>query len=179
MDGQFWWAANVRFRPIADITAVSHNADMRPLSLIALLVAVGACEKEQQLDCTKVDLQNLDRCFEQNRAKGEPASLVACLPFSEPLVTTGIWVVGFEKNDFLEGWGRRLPPADLLWTEASGASLIVDDKVREKIAPVGPEIYALEVDVVGRRALCPVGSIPNAYPIAVEKLKVRRRIGKR
>jgi hypothetical protein len=151
---------------------------MRGLPLLGLLLALGACQKEQPLDCIKMDLQNLDRCFEQNRAEGEPASLVACLPFSEPLVTTGIWVVGFEKNDFFEGWGRRVPPAELLWTEATGASLIVDDQVREKIAPVGPEIYALQVDVVGRRALCPVGSIPSAYPIAVEKLKVRRRIGK-
>jgi hypothetical protein len=86
--------------------------------------------------------------------------------------------VGFEKNDFFEGWGKRVPPADLLWTEATGASLIVDDKVRQVIAPIGPTIYALQVEVVGRRALCPSGVL-NAYPIAVEKLKVTRRIGTR
>lgn len=167
----------VRFPPVADIRVVSHNGDMRALSLIALLVAAGACHKEQPLDCTKTDLQSVDRCFEHNRAKGEPATLVACLPFSEPLVTTGIWVVGFEKNDFFEGWGKRGPPGDL-WTGGTGASLILDEKTRERIAPVGPEIHAFEVDVVGRRALCPVG-ILSAYPIAVEKLKVRARIGKR
>lgn len=125
-----------------------------------------------------MDLQSEDRCFEQNRAKGEPVRVVACLPFSKPLVTNGIWVVGFEKNDFFEGLGKRVPPADFLWTRSTGASLVVDDKVQERIAPVGPEIYALEVEVVGRRALCPVGLL-NAYPIAVEKLKVIRRIGKR
>jgi hypothetical protein len=151
---------------------------MRPLSLVALLVAVGACQKEQPLDCINVDLQSVSGCFEQNRAKGEPASLVACLPFSKPLTTTGIWVVGFEKNDFFEGSGRDVPAADFLWTEATGASLIVDEGVQRAVAPVGPKIYALQVDVVGRRALCPVGS-PNAYPIAVEKLEVRRRIGTR
>ncbi len=123
-----------------------------------------------------MDLERSSRCYELNRPKGSSASLVACFPFSQPLVTTGIWVVGFEKNDFFEGWGKRVPPADVLWTEATGASLIVDDKVRQGIAPVGPEIYALQVEVVGRRALCPVDII-NAYPIAVEKLKVTRRIG--
>jgi hypothetical protein len=151
---------------------------MRAFSLIALLVGISACQKEQSLDCTKVDLPSEERCFERNRAKGEAASLVACLPFSEPLATTGIWVVGFEKNDFFEGWGSVVPAADILWTGSTGASLIVDDKVTEKVAPLGPEIYALQVDVVGRRALCPVGVL-NAYPIAVEELKVRRRIGKR
>jgi hypothetical protein len=150
---------------------------MRALQIIALMFAVVACRKEQSLDCTKMDLKSLDRCFEQNRAKGEPASLVACLPFSDPLVTNGIWVVGFEKNDFFEGWDGRFPPGDL-WTGTTGAGLIVDEKVLERIAPVGPATYAWEVDVVGRRALCPAG-ILNPYPIVVEKLNVRRRIGKR
>ena len=123
-----------------------------------------------------MDLQSVDRCFEQNRANGEAASLVACLPFSERLVTSGIWVVGFEKNDFFEGRGARLPPADVMWKQSTGASLIVDDKVQEKVAPAGPHVYALQVEVVGRRALCPVGVL-NAYPIAVQQLKIMRRIG--
>jgi hypothetical protein len=166
------------FDPLQTLQPSARTSDMRPLSLIALLVSLGACQKEQPLDCMNVDLQSEHDCFEQNRAKGERASLLACLPFSEPLMTTGIWVVGFEKNDFFEGFGKHLPAADFLWTEGTGASLIVDDDVRRRIAPVGPKIHALQVDVVGRRALCPV-SFPNAYPIVVEKLEVRRRIGTR
>jgi len=147
---------------------------VRALILIWLPLAMGACQQQKPLDCTKVDLASVDRCFEQNRAKGEAASLVACLPFSERLMTNGTWVVGFEKNDFFE-WGARVPPADVMWTESTGASLIVGDKVREKVAPAGPQTYAFQVDVVGRRALCPLGAL-NGYPIAVEKLKINRRI---
>jgi len=149
---------------------------VRALLLIWLSVALGACQKEQPLDCSKMILRNVDSCFQKNRSKGEAASLVACLPFSERLKTSGIWVVGFEKNDFFEGWGARLPPADIIWNQSTGASLVVDDELQKKVAPIGPHTYALQVDIVGRRALCPVGFL-NAYPIAVEQLKVERRIG--
>ena len=54
----------------------------------------------------------------------------------------------------------------------------MDEKTQEKVAPSGPLTYALEVEVVGRRALCPLGAM-NPYPIAVEKLKVIRRIATR
>jgi hypothetical protein len=89
-------------------------------------------------------------------------------------MTKGTWVVGFEKNDFFEG--PRPPPTDVMWIDSTGADLILDDdKLQEKVAPAGPQTYAFQVDVVGRRALCPVGNL-NAYPVAVEKLKINRRI---
>ena len=151
---------------------------MRALLIMWVLLALGGCRKEEPLDCTKIDMERELRCFDENRAKGEAESAVACLHFSKQLKTSGIWVVGFEKNDFFEGWGQRPPPADIMWTASTGASLIVNDAVRQKVAPPGPGFYAFEVDVVGRRALCPVGGI-IPYPIAVEQLKVKRRIGVR
>lgn len=140
------------------------------------MLTASACEKGQPVDCTKLNMQSVDRCFEQNRAKGEAATLITCLPFSEPLTTDGVWVVGFEKNDFFEG--RLSVPPDVMWNESTGASLIVDDKAQQKIAPVGPHFYAFQVEVVGRRALCPVGAM-NPYPIAVESLRIVRRIANR
>jgi len=98
--------------------------------------------------------------------------LTTCLPFSEPLNTTGIWVVGFEKNDFFEG--PKPPSAQIMWEESTGAELVVDEKVYRP----NHDIEALEVELVGRRALCPTGVI-NAYPIAVETLHIRRRLGRR
>ena len=147
--------------------------------LTCLALGVSACHGGQPLDCTKVDLPRLDSCFDQNRTKGEPASAITCLPFSGRLKTSGIWVVGFERSAFFEGWGARLPPADIMWNESTGADLIVDDKMLKTAAPdAGRLTYALQVDVLGRRALCPVGAL-NAYPIAVEQLTVKRRIGVR
>jgi hypothetical protein len=169
-------AALVSFRPIADIAPGSHKGDVRALILICLALGIGACHGEQPLDCTKLDRASQDSCFERNSDKGEAEKSVACLPFSKPLMTSGIWVVGFEKSDFLEGWGARVPPGDVMWKQSTGADLIVDDEMLKKIAPnLGPQSYAFQVDVVGRRALCPAG-YPNAYPISVEKLTVRRLI---
>jgi hypothetical protein len=88
--------------------------------------------------------------------------------------TEGTWVVGFEKNDFFEGQQR--PRADMMWTKPTASGLIVDDKVQEKVAPAGPHIYAFQVNVVGRRPLCPIG-IVNPYPVVVQQLKIIRRIG--
>lgn len=149
---------------------------MRTLTLISLLLTASACGKGQPVDCTKLNMQSVDRCFEKNRTKGEVATLITCLPFSDRLTTDGVWIVGFEKNDFFEGPLTVSP--DVMWNQSTGASLVVDDKLHQKIAPAGPQFYAIQVDVVGRRALCPVGAL-NPYPIAVESLKIVRHLGSR
>jgi hypothetical protein len=141
-----------------------------------LLPLLSGCTHHEQVDCTALQWPALSKCFDENKSRGEPASLLACLPFSQPVKTEGTWVVGFEKSDFFEG--KRIPPADVMWTQSTGSDLIVDDRTRERIAPAGPQIYAFQVDVVGRRALCPIGVL-NSYPIAVERLKIKRRIGSR
>lgn len=110
--------------------------------------------------------------MDENQLKGEATMLTACWPFSEPIKTSGIWVVGFEKNDFFEG--PKAPPAQNIWQGSTGAELAVDEKVYEP----KHEIEALEVTLVGRRALCPIGVI-NSYPIAVERLQIRRSLGTR
>ena len=123
------------------------------------------------MDCTKVDMDALNRCWAKNESKGEASALIACLPFSDRIMTEGFWVVGFEKNDFFER--KRPPPEDILWSQSTGAELVVD---RRLLKPSGATTRIFEVAVVGRRALCPVGGL-NEYPIAVEKLQIRRRIG--
>jgi hypothetical protein len=142
---------------------------MRIAIILAAIAGLSACGRQQPVDCTKIDMASFDRCWAQNRAKGEASAVVACRPFSERLSTEGVWVVGFEKNDFFEG--KRQPPNDGFQSRSTGAALIVDERLFKPAHPV----RAFEVAVVGRRALCPVGVL-NAYPIAVEKLRIRRRI---
>lgn len=110
--------------------------------------------------------------MEANKSKGETTMLTACLPFSAPLRTSGIWVVGFEKNDFFEG--SKPPPTRVMWEGSTGAELIVDEKTYRS----NHRIEALQVEVIGRRALCPIGAA-NPYPIAVETLQIKRRLGSR
>jgi len=98
--------------------------------------------------------------------------LTACLPFSQPLKTTGVWIIGFETNIFFEG--PKPPAVEDMWDRTTGAELVVDEKIYKWVPK--PEIEALQVDLVGRRSLCPVGAI-NPYPIAVQKLQIRRRLG--
>jgi hypothetical protein len=138
-----------------------------PLALLVLLLT--GCEKRQSVDCTRLDLAGVERCYERNRARGEVAAMVSCLPFSATLKTGGIWVVGFEKNDFWEGPLR--PSPQVLKSQSTGAELIVDEATFKP----SPDIRAYEVEVGGRRALCPIGVV-NPYPIAVEKLRIRRRV---
>jgi len=121
------------------------------------------------VDCTTFDMAAFNECWGKNRAQGETSSVVACRPFSDRISTEGVWVVGFEKSDFFDG--KRRPPDDVLWSQSTGAELIVDERLFKP--PVHPR--AFEVAIVGRRALCPMGVL-NAYPIAVEKLHIRRRI---
>jgi hypothetical protein len=77
--------------------------------------------------------------------------------------------VGFEKNDFFEG--GRAPPSDVLWTESTGAELMVDEKLYR---PTN-RVQALQVQLIGRRAMCPVGPI-NPYPIIVQSLLIKGRL---
>lgn len=143
---------------------------MRPIILLALLPVLVACGKPEPVNCVGMDLEASERCFEDKRDSGWATAMIACYPFSQPLTTQGVWVIGFEKNDFFEGWRRR-PPEEVLWTDHTGADLIVDEAM---FKPTN-ETRAFEVAVRGRRALCPLDVI-NPYPIAVEKLQIKRRI---
>ncbi len=138
-----------------------------------MLPLMAACDR-QQLDCTSISLADVRRCEETNKGKSAKEILLACLPFSEPLKTNGVWVVGFEKNDFFEG--SRTPPPEIIWTETTGANLIADEGVRPPTDR--GEYRAVRVEIVGRRALCALGPI-NPYPIAVEQLKVTEDLGVR
>lgn len=142
---------------------------MRHIILLALLPFLVACGKPETVDCTGIDFEASERCFEGKRDSGWATALIACFPFSQPLTTQGVWVVGFEKNDFFEG--LRRPPEEVLWTDHTGAELIVDEAIFQ---PTN-ETRAFEVAVRGRRALCPMDVI-NPYPIAVETLQIKRQI---
>lgn len=134
------------------------------------MIALTACDEQPLVDCTRLDMAAVERCWDRRRGDGEASAVVACLPFSQRLSTEGFWVVGFEKNDFFEGKNR--PPDKVLWSGSTGAALILN----EGVFNVPERTQAFEVSVVGRRALCPMGAT-HAYPIAVEKLEVRRRVG--
>lgn len=108
------------------------------------------------------------RCTEENEAKGQRAVLLNCLPFSDPVKTTGLWVIGFEKNDFFEG--KRPAEKDII-TQDSDTELVWDGDVRST-APYD----VLEVELTGRRSLCEFTGI-TPHLIVAEELKVKSRRG--
>jgi len=164
-----------RFEPLRTLTSCPRNAGMAIRKWLLLLPLLGGCTHQERVDCTAIQWPTLSKCFDEHRSHGDGAMLLACMPFSQPIKTEGTWVLGFEVSDFIEG--KRPPPADMMWTDPAGSELILDDKVHEKIPPVGPQSYAFQVAVVGRRALCPIGI--REYPIVVSNLKILRRIGVR
>jgi hypothetical protein len=136
---------------------------------LVVLPLLGGCTRQPQIDCAAIQWPTLSKCFDEHRSEGEYAGYLACFPFSEPLKTEGTWVVGFEKNDFWEG--RRPPPAEVLWNDSTGAQLWVDEKLYR---PAVGKVEALQVEVVGRRAMCAVGPI-NPYPIIVQSLHIKAK----
>ena len=105
----------------------------------------------------------------ENQSKGDRAMLLKCLPFSEPEKIAGLWVVGFEKNDFFEG---RRPTGRSIITRASDTKLVAVDDVRST-APYD----ALEVELTGRRLLCPTNPVQPHLIVANDlRVKSRRRL---
>ena len=132
-------------------------------------MALGGCTRHEQIDCTAGQWPAWHKCLDDHQSQGTSASFLACLPFSEAINTEGVWVVGFEKNDFFEG--PRTPPSEVLWTGSTGTELMVD----EKLYRPNNRVEALKVRLIGRRALCPMGLI-NPYPIIVQSLRISGRL---
>jgi hypothetical protein len=108
------------------------------------------------------------RCMEENGSRGERATLLKCLPYSEPVKITGLWVVGFEKNDFFEG---MRPTGESIIRQDSDTELVTNADVRST-APYD----ALEVELTGRRSLCRFTEV-TPHVIVVDNLKVKSRRG--
>ena len=138
---------------------------MRVLSLLALAL-LSSCGEEQVVDCRSNLTAKTARCLDENMSKGERGMLLACLPFSEPVKTSGLWVIGFEKNDFFEG---KRPITGSIITQDSDTELVWDEDLRSK-APYD----ALEVEVTGRRSLCEFTKV-TPHLIVAENLKVKSR----
>jgi hypothetical protein len=104
----------------------------------------------------------------ENESRGQRAMLLKCLPFSEPEHITGLWVIGFEKNDFFEG---SRPTGPSIITQDSDTELVTDKDVHST-APYD----ALEVELTGRRSLCEFSEI-TPHLIVADHLRVRSRRG--
>lgn len=138
---------------------------MRLLPLMAL-ASLSSCGHVETVDCDHYLRPETARCLELNEAKGERAMLLACLPFSAPVKTSGLWVVGFEKNDFFEG---KRPAVESMLTEESDTELVWDGDVRSQ-SPYN----ALEVQLTGRRSLCRFTEL-TPHLIVADELKVKGR----
>lgn len=140
--------------------------DARLIALLGLLGVTG-CNRPETVDCTRINAAAL-KCSEENHQAGDKAWLLRCLPFSTPVRTRGVWVTGFEKNDFFEY--KR--PASI--EETSDTELVLDEK--NDITDGDPgSTEALEVDLIGRRTLCEFTRI-KPHLIVVDKITVTRRI---
>ncbi len=108
--------------------------------------------------------------MEKNQPRGEPAMLLACSPFSSPRKVRGVWVVGFEMNEFFAGeWPDEPPPL----SRDSDTELVVTEQQSERLRSSAP-YDVLWVELTGRHSLCPFTSFTPDL-IVVEDIEVRRR----
>ena len=140
---------------------------MRLVCLLSLAL-LASCGGQTPVDCSRYEGPDTLRCMEENESKGERAMLLECLPFSGPEKITGLWVIGFEKNDFFEG---RRPTGDSIRTQDSDTELVTDEDLHST-APYD----ALEVELTGRRSLCEFTGV-SPHLVVADDLRVKSRRG--
>ena len=117
------------------------------LTSVALLFG---CSSSEPIDCPAY-FSNLDSCVDNARAKEVDFRWSECLPYSDPIIITGIYANGFEHNVFWEG-----PYADMqdLWSIPEVVtSLDIDRPLRTD--GEGNRLNTLsEIKFIGRRPLC-------------------------
>jgi hypothetical protein len=141
--------------------------------LIACFTALAGqgCAPRTSVNCADFDDDKIAQCFDRAEQKSDQrAMLLKCVPFSKSEKIEGLWLVGFEKNDFFEG---RSSPRAADWAKDSNTELFANDEVIGRTMAT----QALQVTVKGRRSLCKFTDLtPNL--IVAEEIVVRRRFAK-
>jgi len=75
---------------------------MRRFVAVICLVSLAGCTDAQPIDCRAV-YEDLDACIERVTIAGEELQWDACVPYSEPSIVTGRYVVDWEFDQFWEG----------------------------------------------------------------------------
>lgn len=137
-------------------------------ALMSAAISVAACEQDKPIDCREV-YRELDACVETVLSEANDADFAIdqCLPYSEPITITGLFVEDFEYNVFLEGpyahqtdpWEIPLFETKLLWGRERERHEGPDGK---KLATVS------RVTFEGRRPLCK--ALPDEQWIIVDRL---------
>ena len=76
--------------------------------------------------------------------------LLGCFPFSQPQRISGAWVSGFETNEFYEG---ERASRSLINKQIGHTELEIGN-----VAPVGPYPTVFQMEFIGRRSQCDMGS---------------------
>jgi len=145
----------------------------RRIGLAAICLAtvgMSSCTSPSSPDCTHLNPIHTSQCFDQERSKGERQMLLRCFPFSPPEKISGLWVVGFEKNDFFEG---KAAPTESDLSKNSGTRLISDDSRPSESGIV----KAFQVQLTGRRSICEFSKI-DPHLIIVDRITVQEEYSK-
>ena len=132
--------------------------------LAGATLSVAACGQSEALDCREA-YRELDACAEKVLAGGGEFQWDQCLPYSAPLIITGLFAHDFEYNVFLEG-----PYADQRdpWETPLFASKLAWDHDLHKGADGKQLATVSRVTFEGRRPLCL--ALPDEQWIIVDRL---------
>ncbi len=137
---------------------------LRSASALSALLIGASCgvgePADEPIDCPTANRQIFE-CVEANRAAVEQGEWDLCIPHSESLLLTGIWVTDFEWNQFHEDGGEARTFDDLDdykrysdWTPQLYGPEPLGEIDKGEGAAIG------RIEFIGRRRLC------NPYPDA-------------
>ena len=145
---------------------------LRPASALVALLIAASCgagkPADEPVDCPTANRQIFE-CVEANRAAVEAGQWDLCIPHSESLLLTGIWVTDFEWNQFHEDDGE-IPPQksldDYQRYDTWAPQLFGPESLGEIEKGEGAAIGRIKF--IGRRPLCsPYRDFPR---IAVDRV---------
>lgn len=125
----------------------------RGAAVIGLLYLAASCRADQPVDCIQAN-RDIFSCVDGNPSVLEEGRLDICIPHSEPIKVTGVWVSDFEWNVFHEddGSSRNSKIGKYESYLAELPELHGDKKLSEIGARNGAIIG--RITFIGRRPLC-------------------------
>ena len=125
---------------------------VRRAFLVSLIIFSASCRADQPIDCIAANREIFD-CFDADPSALREGRYDQCIPHSQSLTISGVWVSDFEWNQFHEDSGEPSRGTKLQdfkrFIEVLPELAITDDEM-----DVGDGAVIGRITFVGRRPLC-------------------------
>ena len=144
----------------------------RAAAVIGMLYLMASCRADQPIDCIQAN-RNIFTCVDGNPSVLDEGRFDLCIPHSEPIKVTGVWVSDFEWNMFHEddGSSRNSKIGDY----ERYSNVLPALRGSKKLSEIADRSEAIigRITFVGRRPLCnPLSEPPSIFVDRILSWKV-------